>query len=246
MSHSKVLITFAKILTMIIITTQSQKTCFDSDNNPCNVCLSQSDFDAGTYRILQTGIYCLVEDILFNPIPGSSDEPNAPNAWFPTDGDKFPGSTTLDNGGFALGFFATISIEADNVKLDLKGFTIEWSFDFYVQQRFGAHIEIANQPFLPNTGPAIFGENMKEITNVEIKNGVLGLISHHGIHSNNATNVFISDLKINNFEVSAIQLNGFFNAEIRNIIIGPTLQKVPVTGLSFCVFVCIHITVTKC
>ena len=84
----------------------------------CDVTLSKRDFKHGTYRIKESGTYCLLQDIKFNPLPSSNEvkKPNSKFNWFPRSNEKFPGSTTLKDGGFALGFFATISIETDNVK----------------------------------------------------------------------------------------------------------------------------------
>ena len=63
-----------------------------------------------------------------------------------------------------------------------------------------------------------------------IKNGNLGLSSHHGIHSNNATRVVIQDLNFFDFEMIGIAFNGFFDIEITNVNIGPTFKEVPLTG----------------
>ena len=139
----------------------------------------------------------------------------------------------MSNGPFALGFFTVISIESSNIIFDLNGYKIQYHLHFYLQQRFGSIIEIANQPFLPFTGSADFGENFIDTTNITITNGILGLTSHHGIHSNNATNIVLSNLKIHEFEVAGIQLNGFNGAQILNVEIGPSLQSVPLTGLMY-------------
>ena len=216
------------IVTAIIIIAVSH--CADKDNHPCDFCLSSSDFEEGTYRIIEPGSYCLTSDIIFNPTPGSNSNPNSPSVWFPSDPLQFPGSLTQTDGAFALGFFAVISIEASNIKIDLNGYTISYHYNFYLQQRFGSIIEIANSPFLPSTGPAEFGSKFENVNNISICNGNLGLTSHHGIHSNNATNIVIQDLIIHDFEVAAIQLNGFQNALISNVSIGPSLQSVPLTG----------------
>ena len=76
-----------------------------------------------------------------------------------------------------------------------------------------------------------FGSDFVNVDNIIVQNGELGLTSHHGIHSNNASNIVIQNLKIYDFEVAAIQLNGFNNAQIKDITIGPSLQSVPVTGI---------------
>ena len=210
--------------------TTNNPSCLPT-NKDCDICLSQTNFDHGTYRITQSGTYCLTEDITFNPLPGSTSDPNEPSAWFPTDPSSYPGCDVLDDGAFALGFFTVISIEANNVKIDLNSYKISYHYQFYLQQRFGSIIEISTQPFLPGTGSADFGDNFVNVNNITITNGELGLVSHHGIHSNNATNIIISNLKIYDFEVAGIQLNGFKNAKIYNVEIGPSLQFVPLSGI---------------
>ena len=216
----------------MIILTESQ-TCPDE----CSFCLFQSDFDVGTYRVTQSGTYCLSENIEFNPLAGDSNNPNINGGWFPTDPDQYPGSTTSSSGAFALGFFAAICIESDNVIFDLNDKILSMGLEFYLQQRFFALIEIGSSPFLPNVGPADFGQDFVEVSDVTIKNGELGLSSHHGIHGNNVTNVIIENLRIYDFEVAGVHLNGFLNAKIRNLNIGPSYQQVPFSGITMRVFV---------
>ena len=134
-------------------------------NEACDVFLSQSDFLLGTYRIVSSGIYCLSEDITFDPKSGTISNPNVEGAWFPgfTDpafgfgendtSNPSLGTTTIAPklGAFSLGFFAAITIEANDVVLNLNGYTIRQSRAFYIQQRFFALIEIGMSSF-----PCIF------------------------------------------------------------------------------------------
>ena len=55
---------------------------------------------------------------------------------------------------------------------------------FYYQPRWFKTIELITQYFLPAQGFGNFGGDPKMASNVEIKNGVLGLTSHHRIHGN--------------------------------------------------------------
>ena len=215
------------ICSIILVITNSQ--CTDSDGVDCDYCLEQFNFTEGTYEIIESGVYCLIEDIIFDPLAGDIDNPNAEGAWFPVD-ESYPGSTSQQNGSFVLGFFAALTIATDDVKLDLNGYTMSFSEEFYLQQRFAAIIEIANKPFIPPQGPADFGSDFINVNNIEICNGNLGLSSHHGIHSNGASNVTIQNLTIFDFEVGAIQLNGFHEVRLIDLQIGPSLQSVPVTG----------------
>ena len=224
----------------------------DCDPDLCQYCLNQYNFNDGTFRIKLSGIYCLSEDITFDPIPGSIGNPNSEYAWFPRfdDPNYFDtGDTAPKAGPFSLGFFAAITIEVSNVEINLMGYTIKQSKLFSLQQRFYANIEISNTPFITNQGPnAQFGQN-RNIQNIKIHNGELGLSSHHGIHSNNARNIVISNLlsnyihtflytayyivyikydirKIFDFEVGGIQLNGFENVQLVDLEIGPSLTEV--------------------
>ncbi len=222
--------------------------CRATDRTRCDFCLSPEHFADGTLRILSPGLYCLTSDIVFNPTA------NAANPWFPDDHDAYPGSKSLDSGAFALGFFAAITVETSNVIIDLLSHSISMHFDFYLQQRFYSHIEIANTPFMPDAGPAFFGRSFVNVQNITVRHGQLGLSSHHGIHSNNASNVVIHDLTIRDFEVGGIQLNGFHNVILSDLRIGPNLQNVPLNGtglvfkdrvsfrcrLTLCFVVCTH------
>lgn len=160
------------------------------DGINCDFCITNLDMAYESYQIKVSGTYCLSEDIIFNPRPGSISDPNDEYAWFPIH-EKGP-----EHGPFSLGFFAAIIIEVSDVELNLNGKTISQHPQFYIQQRFYSHIEIANTPFIPGQGPnGQFGE-LNPIKNVKIYNGKLGLTSHHGIHSNNAQSVTVSNLYV--------------------------------------------------
>ena len=203
----------------------------------CDVVLKQSDFDDGTVRITASGTYCFGEDIVFNPL-AQREDPNAIGAYFPRNNAYFPGSADQSAGQFGLGFFAAITIEASDVTIDLFGHSLSYGFEFYLQQRWGALIEIANSAFLDAVGPFDFidadSEPFVNVQNIQIKNGVFGLTSHHSIHSNGASNVVIRDCVFRDFEVAAIQLNGFDGTTLDNLQIGPSLgvdKDVPVRGM---------------
>ena len=119
-------------------------------DSTCDYCLSNWNFTKGTYRIMESGKYCLSEDIVFNPNPAPISDPNRYLAWYPNYNDPyyFNQSQNLGFGPYSLGFFACITIETDDVELDLYGYTIEQHPLFYLQQRFYSHIEIGNAPFL--------------------------------------------------------------------------------------------------
>ena len=198
---------------------------FSLCDNTCSVCLTQTDFQSGTYRIVDAGKYCLDEDIEFNPLPGPIESPNTDFHWFPSNSALYPGSDVFVNGSFALGFFAAISIETNDVELDLCEQSISQHLHHYLQQRFFAVIEINQAPFLEGVGPTDFGP-ISNISNIYIHNGAIGLSSHHGIHANEANNVTIENLIIRDFEVAGIQFNGFSNVKISDSIIGPSATNV--------------------
>eukprot|EP00485_Elphidium_margaritaceum_P006656 CAMPEP_0202690396 /NCGR_PEP_ID=MMETSP1385-20130828/5391_1 /ASSEMBLY_ACC=CAM_ASM_000861 /TAXON_ID=933848 /ORGANISM="Elphidium margaritaceum" /LENGTH=779 /DNA_ID=CAMNT_0049345657 /DNA_START=26 /DNA_END=2365 /DNA_ORIENTATION=- len=214
----------------------------------CDYCLVNEDFETGTYRILNSAKYCLGEDIVFNPRAPDEDLSYAsPNGhyynWFPgeyrTDLEQYPG--TLEyinknqpvNGPFAGGFFAAITVETVDVEIDLQGHSIAQHPHFNTQQRFYANIEVQNKPYdelsKRTTGIWMWGPS-PVVNNIYIHNGILGLSSHHGIHSNGATNVVIEDMQIHSFEVGGVQFNDFDNVTLRNIDIGPSNANVRLNG----------------
>lgn len=172
--------------------------------------LTQAHFNFGTIRLRKPGMYILSEDILF--------EPNKRNNFFPTRTQVASGLYPMGTkGAYHLGFFAAITIEADNIILNLNGKTIQQSKLHNLQQRFYANIELASAPFIPKQGPASFGDSVTMPTNVLIMNGTLGLSSHHGIHGNGMKNVILHDLVFKDMEVAAIALNGAENSVLYNL-----------------------------
>ena len=140
----------------------------DDDTN-CSgniIYLSNLDFVAGTYRITECGEYILSEDIVFNFNPPSDSDLNdldfSPNTidddelyWFPTKNQDasgvYPGTYSYA-GSYALGFFAGITVEADDVIINLNGYSMKMDNAFYLQQRYFTLIECAAKYFLPNQG----------------------------------------------------------------------------------------------
>ena len=177
--------------------------------------LSQKDTENGTIRIRKPGYYILTEDLIFHPNPNNGFKPTDTQTSGGLDAD-YP---LAPFGGYNLGFFAGIAIESDDVAIDLNGFKIEQSPEFNLHQRFYAHIELASTPFIPKQGPSNFGDTIKVPNNVIIKNGILGKSSHHGIHGNSMSNITISDVTFENFEVAAIALNGGKNICIKDCMI---------------------------
>ncbi len=83
----------------------------------------------------------------------------------------------------SIKFFTAITIECENVIIDLNGFEIGMSDEFYLQHVFSI-IELASTNFVSRQGHVDFGPCLNSAKNVMIKNGIIGQASHHGIHGN--------------------------------------------------------------
>ena len=184
--------------------------------------LTNSDFVNGTYRIQKPGIYRLQENIVFHPNPNNDFFPNPNDPNYPMRG-----------GPYILGFFAAITIESDDVVLDLNNYSISQSKVFYLVQRFFNLVELASSPFIPKQGPGNFGPKIKSASRVTIKNGTFGLSSHNAIHGNSNNHIRIENITIEDFEVGGISLNDGDDIEISNTVIQNSIGtklKVPVNG----------------
>ena len=195
--------------------------------------IKQSDFENGTLRIKNPGIYTLEEDIEFSPNSSiytstkCSDLQNVLDNFhpkYPEQQDEYPKPP------YQFGFFAAITVECDNVIIDLNGKTLGQSKLHYFHQRFYSNIELNESPFVHGQGPSDFGA-IQFPKNILIKNGTLGRSSHHGIHGNGNKNVIIENVTIKDYEVGAIALNGSENVIIRNIEIKDSLRDVDINFL---------------
>merc|ERR1719495_223722 len=183
--------------------------------------LYQRDFESGTYRITASGTYVVMEDILFDFNAGDVEDPNAEWAWWPdpSQADLYKGAgSTRDE--YYMGFFAGITVEADDVVLDLNGHEIAQSRAFYYQQRFFSCIALKSVVFPLNQGPGIFGTSPVFANNVTIKNGKIGLSSHFGIHGHENERVTIENVHVHSFETHGIEMIYFSDLTIRNVEIG--------------------------
>ncbi len=165
--------------------------------------LKQSDFNSGTYRIKTPGVFIFEENVEFNPIPAAeatrTDKPIA-------------------------GWFAAITVETNDVIIDLNHKTLEASLDYINTHFFTvfANIELDNSPF-PGAFFGLIGASFVGDTtyvsanNVEIKNGTIGRSSHWGIHGNVNNNLDIHDLRIKDFEVAGMEINSAIDSYIHDI-----------------------------
>ena len=71
-------------------------------------------------------------------------------------------------------------------------------------------------------GVGFFGAEPASPSNIIIRNGKLGLTSHHGILGLENNKVLLENLEIYDFETHGIQLNGFNDVIIKNVDIGPS------------------------
>ncbi|KAK7230589.1 hypothetical protein SO694_00079192 [Aureococcus anophagefferens] len=177
------------------------------------VFLTNADFRYGTYLITNPGVYVLREDIVFAP--------ETPKMMPPLDSETYP-----PDRGFWLGFFAAISVAADDVVVDLNGHEIRSSREFLLRQRFFSIIELADKPFKANSGPPQFGAldaPLVPARRVHVKSGTLGLSSHMGIHGNDNEDVTVTDVVIRDFETGGVQLNGASRVRLERVTVGPSL-----------------------
>lgn len=208
-------------------------------------------FEHGTVRLRASGVYKLGENINFKPNANVSVNEdcmvldNILDNMYPTqsqlqsEGDAEPDYPPPYN----FGFFAAITIEKNNIELDLNGFNIQQSSLHYIQQRFFALIQLNPSPFIINKGPLPNWMNSTEEGSlptphtVWIHNskpgigGIIGRSSHHGILGNKNVGVLIEDVVFEQYEVAAIALNGAKNCLIRNVDIRNSQRNVPVNFL---------------
>ena len=113
---------------------------------------TQADFKNGTVRITTSGCYYLAEDIEFSPNSKCCDywpRLNDPPHYTAADGSRLP---LYPTGPYSLGFFAAITIEADNVVLDLNGKTLSASLPMSLKQRFMNIIQVSSRVFESHDG----------------------------------------------------------------------------------------------
>lgn len=182
--------------------------------------LRQSDFEHGTVRIQAPCTLVLVEDIEFNP--------NAAHDFRPTEEQRHSGEYPFHS-GFALDFFAAITIETHDVLLDLNNHQLRAGRGWHTHQAFGILVELGNAPFVTGEGPAVFGD-FQAARNVVIRNGVLGFNPHHAIHGNGAENVYIHDVVCERYHIAGIALNGARNAWVRDVQLTGTNDDLAVLG----------------
>lgn len=220
-----------------------------SKNSRKVVLVRQEDFKYGTLRVKEPCMIKLVENIYFNP--------NRPNTWLDNDGNitlDFNNASSIDpnrkldwwpdfqleenkkyfakevRNAYRLGFFAAMTLENEEIILNLNGKIIQQHPEHALQQRFFSVIELADQPFIPKQGPANFGSDIKSAKKCAIINGKIGLSSHHGIHGNSNITIMIKNVDFIENEVASIALNGSNESYIVNVNIIKNRHDIPVLG----------------
>ena len=125
------------------------------------------------------------------------------------------------------GFFAGILIVGEDIEFNLLGHEIKMSPKFSLRQRFFSILELTNSPFPVGAGLplSMTKEKFKTGKGIYIHNGRLGLSSHSSIHGNENRNIVLSKLKMYDFEVGGIMLNGGKQISICKCNIGPNFQN---------------------
>ena len=200
-----------KVLNKAGIVIRKQDICIE---------LKNSDFQYGTYIIDKPNqCFQLTENIIFHPNPEHDFRPRKLS------------QQKYNKSQFRLDFFAAIAIQTTGITINLNGFEIRQSIAHNLQQRFFACIELNDRPFIPGQGPADFGPPpLGQSEKIIIRNGFIGLSSHHGLHANQIDNLLIEDVTFRKYEVAAISINGGKNIVLRRIKAEGTSKKISVKG----------------
>ena len=194
---------------------------FNNNSPYSTIYLSQDSFATGTVRITSPGYYVLLEDIEFHPNPA--------NDFKPTEKQISSGQYPKGPGAYNLEFFAALTVESEDVFIDMRGHTIKQSYEHFIMQRFYANIELASAPFIGAQGPSPgISAGHASAVRCAIVNGHLSLSSHHGIHGNSARNLLLAGLTINDFQVGGISLNGMNNGVLYDINVRNANKQTPI------------------
>ena len=189
------------------------------------ILVTQECLDLGTFRITTPGHFVFQHDIVFHPLPDNDFHPHANTTINTTNTTAYYPSPTYD-----LGFISAFTMESHHMMLDLNRFSLSQSITHRLLQRFYAHIELVNSPFIASQGPFQFTEedDLVGAQHSIIRNGHLGLSSHHGIHGNGVQHILMEELTIQDYEVAGIALNDGTQVVVFNTHLLGTSQTVPV------------------
>ena len=145
---------------------------------------------------------------------------------------------------YYLGFFAAVTVEADDVHIDLNDHVLEQSKEFHLLQRFFNAIELGDRPFVQNDGVSSLNYQatdqplpsgplagaVVQPANILIRNGRIGRLSHSGIQGSGIVGLKIKNVVISGFGVSVIHCNDCQDVKIRDCEVGP--RRCPSAGHS--------------
>lgn len=201
------------------------------------VTVAQNDFAYGTLRVRYPCKLLFTESVEFNPNrPNMNSDGTLPLSrsvdWMPYSGQVNASEYLTGDAAnaYRLGFFSALTVETKDVIVDLNGFTLSQHPEHALMQRFFASIELADQPFLSRQGPADFGSTVRSANGVLLKNGMMGLSSHHHVHGNSPNNVWVKNVEFKNSEVASISINGGKNIVIEQCEDKGRRQDIPVLG----------------
>lgn len=200
--------------------TWSQFNANQTANAGRRVGLRQRDFRSGTVHIRESGVFQLEEDIEFAPNINNNFRVRRPqqDAIYPL------------LSGFRLDFFAAIAIEADEFVFDGRHHELRQHHGHALAQRFYAHIELANAPFIPPQGPVVFEQQFRAARNGVVKNMRFGRSAHFAVAGNNNHNVRLLNLDARDYEVAVFKLNGYSDMLVQNITGHGSFVTVPVNA----------------
>lgn len=187
----------------------------------CTIEVYNSDAANGTIDIKHSGYFLLKGDLVFSP---NEEHDSLPTA------EQIAAGQYLPTDGYKHGFFATIVVRAENVTINLNGFTVSVSDLFRVRQGFHAALAVSI-PFIRKEGPGDFGNLTSRAKGIVVENGVLGKTSHHGIHGHLATDVLLRNLKIRDYEVACMSMNGWNTSYAYDVHCEGSATDVPVRGI---------------
>jgi len=114
------------------------------------------------------------------------------------------------------GFVFAIRILAENVLIDLQGHSIQMSRSYFNRAPFVSIIDLTEFPL---DGKSMYPKIEKWANRTVIHNGTIGLSSHFGIHGNYNDKLLLSHLRIENFAIAGVQLNGATDLSIEHVVV---------------------------
>lgn len=210
-------------------TTVAQYTHNDSNphnvNDPTDQLTSFRDISGSAkaaqcypIRLGTSGVYKLTKNIVFGTSEDRVVGESTDHETFETEDTIFVNigrNATSVAPPFHFGVFAGFVIETDDIVLDLDGYSISMSFSLLRDQRFFSLICLGSQPFPMKT--AGFTSRVVPATNVTIKNGILGAVSHHSISGNRPSRLRIEHIECKDWEVAAVSINGACDVSIEHV-----------------------------